>query len=96
MTYKKLLAAARGMGDAEVAGCLKGLAADPRFAAVLALVDQIKEQTADAACDHHYAEKHGTLEHAAGVRFGLRILEGKIKGMIEPPKRSGQQRPPEE
>ena len=91
MKYQTLLAMGRAMDAKQIADSLKGLAKDPRFAAVLAVIDKIKEETADASCDPKYANGHGTLEHAAGVRNGLQLLEARFKNVTDAPKRTGQQ-----
>lgn len=95
MTYKKLLEAGRAMDEKQIEDSLKGLVNDPRFAAVVAAIDVIKEQTANASCQDRYAGEHGTLEHAAGVRFGLIVLESRIKQITDPPKRRGERKPQE-
>lgn len=93
MTYAKLLAAGRAMDDKEIAASVKGLAADPRFAAVVALIDQMKTTVADVSCQEKYSNEHGSLEHAAGIRCGLMMLEARIKQQTEVVKKTGAQRP---
>ena len=80
------------MNEKELAANLRGLAADPRFAAVAALIDQIKTQTAEESSEPSYAALHGNLAHAAGGVFALRILEGKLRRFIEPPRKTGMQK----
>ncbi len=91
MKFLKLEELARGLTEQEMADCLKGLVTDNRFAAVLRLIQQQKELASDAACQLKFAEQPGCLAHAAGVRYAMLELEGRIRGVCEPPKKRGQQ-----
>ena len=86
MKYQKLEQMARGMTAEEITANVAGLAADPRFAGIVALIIQQKELAADYSCGVNFAGSHGALAHAAGVRYGLRELEGKIKQLTDPPR----------
>ena len=86
MKYAKLEQLARAMTPEEITANVAGLAADPRFAGIVALILQQKELAADHSCGLQFAGSHGALAHAAGVRYGMRELEGKIKQLTDPPR----------
>lgn len=96
MKYAKLLALGRSMSPEEVTDSLKALANDSRFAAVVRLLDEQKELAADGSAQLKFAPSHGCLAHAAGVRYGLLELEGRIKQATETHRKSGvgQGKPP--
>lgn len=85
MTYEQLQEAGRAMEAKEVFDCLRALSKDPRFAAVVASIERIQQDTADVSCKPEYAANHGTLEHAAGVRFGLMLLAGRLRAAAVAP-----------
>jgi len=77
-----------------MAANLRSLASEPRFAAVVELIRRQKELASDGAAQLKFAGNHGCLAHAAGVRYGMIELEGRIKEACEAPRKRGQQ-PPE-
>jgi hypothetical protein len=83
MKYAKLKQIADGMTEAEAADSLRSLVSDNRFAAVLRLVQQQKELASDSSCQLKFADSHGCLAHAAGVRYGMLELEGRLRGLCE-------------
>lgn len=87
--YAKLLKLARDMSPEEVNDTLKSLANDNRFAAVVALIEEQKELAADFSCDLKFANSHGALAHAGGVRYGMRELAGRIRMLTDPPRKTG-------
>ena len=89
MKYQQMEAMARGLSTEELNDSLKGIVADQRFAAVLRLILDQKEMAADGASQLKFAELHGMLAHAAGVRYGMIELEGRIKAICEPPRKRG-------
>jgi hypothetical protein len=93
MKYAKLEQIARALTPEEALANVSGLAADPRFAGVVRLILDQKDLAADFSCGVNFAGSHGALAHAAGVRYGLRELEGKIKQLTDPPKRTTPQGP---
>lgn len=95
MKFAKLKQMADGMTDAEVADSLRALANDNRFAAVIRLISVQKEVSSDAASGLQFANNPGCLAHAAGVRYAMLELEGRIKQMCEPPVKRGQHAPPQ-
>src|SRR5512144_1180239 len=94
MKFEKLHAIARAMAPEEVTATLRQLCADPRFGAVLRVIQDQKDFAADGSCQLKFAEHAGLLAHAAGVRYGLVELEGRIRATCEPPKKRGPQPPP--
>jgi hypothetical protein len=93
MKYAKLEQMARALSPEEVNANVAGLTADPRFAGVVRMILDQKDLAADFSCGVNFSGSHGALAHAAGVRYGLRELEGKIKQLTDPPKKTGAQAP---
>lgn len=83
MTFEKLRAVAVEMSAEERDATLVQLAKDPRFAAVLRVVLDEKENVADSACALKFADNHGCLAHAAGARYAWLELEGRIRTACE-------------
>lgn len=81
------------MGPAQRLAALQALALDPRFGAVVAEIEIIKNETADSASELACAAHHGTMAHAGGARFGLRILEGKIMAAANPKRETAEKGP---
>jgi hypothetical protein len=94
MKFEKLMEVGRGMEEAEIAANLQSLASEPRFAAVVALIHNHREQYVDGGCVQALADSHGKLAHNAGSVYALNVLLGRIRQVCNPPKRRGQQ-PPE-
>jgi len=94
MKFAKLESIARGMTAEEVTDSLRSLVNDNRFAAVIRSIQDQKDLVADSACQLRMAGSHGALAHAAGVRYGLMELEGKIRQLTDPPKKTGAQAAP--
>ncbi len=86
MTFEKLTAAARAMSAAEQQATLKQLCEDARGAAVLKLLMDEKELVSDSASQLKFANSHGCLAHAAGARYNLLELEGKLRAVCTPEK----------
>lgn len=93
MKYQKLKEIAEGLTAVEVEARLRQLCQDERFAAVVRLILDVKDVGSDAACQLQFADHHGLLAHAAGVRYGMIELEGRIKTAAEPPKARGPKQP---
>lgn len=94
MTFDKLKAIAQAMPADQRDATLRELTNEPRFAAVLRVILDEKENVSDAACQLKFAEHHGSLAHASGARYAWLELEGKIREACTPPKRKSP--PPEE
>ena len=84
---------AENLGDQEMKDSLASLVNDNRFAAVVKLITQQKELSADASAGLQFANNPGCLAHAAGVRYGMLELEGQLKQLCQPPKKRGAQAP---
>lgn len=96
MKFAKLEQLARAMDADEVQASLRSLATDTRFAAVVRLVIDQKELASDGSSQLKFANHHGCLAHAAGVRYGLTELNNSIRQACEPPVKRGAQAPPDE
>ena len=96
MKYAKLKVLADNLSEPEMKASLASLVTDPRFAAVVRLITQQKELSADASSALQFANNPGCLAHAAGVRYGMLELEGQLKQLCEPPKQRGAQPPKRE
>lgn len=95
MKFVKLQELAHGLSEDEAQATLRQLVSDPRFAAVVKLIEDQKTHAADASAQLKFAEHHGCLAHAAGVRHGLLELEACLRAVCDPPKKRGLQLPPE-
>lgn len=84
MTYAELELIGRQMGAEQVREQLLLLSTDPRFAAVIALLEQHKEAFAVAGSAQNIAADHGKLAHCQGSVFALRQLQDTLKGMFRP------------
>jgi hypothetical protein len=93
MKYAKLKQIADNMSEQEVSDSLISLVNDNRFGAIVRLISAQKELSADASSQLRFANNHGCLAHAAGVRYGMLELEGRIKQLCEPPVKRGAQPP---
>lgn len=94
MKYAKLQQIARTMSAEEVTDSLRSLVNDNRFAAVVRMILDLKDNASDTSCEIRFAGSHGALAHAAGERHGLRVLEDQIRLVTDPPKKTGAQPPP--
>jgi hypothetical protein len=83
MKYQELVKRGREMSAKEIEDSLRGLMADPRMAAVAALIAKLKDEFADAGSGQPMAEFHGVLAHCAGSRHALLVLEGQMKSIAE-------------
>lgn len=79
MTYEALKRAGERMSGAQVRDSVRSLCSDPRMAAVVRLIEEQKELAADASCAIKFAPEHGCLAHAAGVRYALNELKGRLQ-----------------
>lgn len=87
MKFAKLEEMARAMPEQQVEGSLRSLTADPRFAAVIAIVLRHKEQFVDGGAEQTRADRHGALAHTAGAVYALNCLLGAVKQVSNPPKK---------
>lgn len=61
------------------------LSDDPRFPAVLALLDDARKVRLKQGCGPDAADHHGTIAHAMGAVDVLDEIELRLQTMIEPP-----------
>ena len=54
-----------------------------------------RDRSSDSTCQLKFADHHGCLAHAAGVRYDALELEGIIRQLRDPPVKRGAQPPPE-
>ena len=94
MTYAKLQQLDNNMGQEEMHDSLVSLVNDPRFAAVVKLLESHREQFVSATSQQALAAHHGALAHAGGSIYALDTFAGVVKQLCEPPKRRGMQAPP--
>lgn len=78
-----------GSGAKEMRDNIKGLAADPRFAAVLALVLRQREYFVATLGTEAMADHHGALAHCAGKIRALEIFEKQLVECLLPKAASG-------
>lgn len=93
MKFQTLEEKGRGMSEAEVGASLRSLCNDPRFAAVVAIVQRHREQFVDGGAVQSLANNHGALAHNGGSVYALNCLLGAIKQVSDAPKRRGEAKP---
>lgn len=84
MTYPQLEDLARNMTPEQVQDNLISLAADTRFAAVLAWLQQEREGYIAHGCRQDLSPHHGPLAHCQGSVFALRALETDLRKKLLP------------
>lgn len=82
MTYATLQDAGRALKPAELTANLRTLAADPRFAAVVALLDRNVESWQTAFASQQIAANHGQLAHAAGSLHAILLLRAQLAATV--------------
>lgn len=80
--YEELLAEGRRETPAQREANLRSLAADPRFASVVGLIDELRESYVTAGSKQSMAEFHGCLAHCMGSIEGLRMVLQQLKGVM--------------
>jgi hypothetical protein len=91
MKYTTLEKMARELDAKEIDAGLRSLMNDNRFAAVVRIIIDQRALADLESCQLRFANSHGALAHAAGVRYGLLELENRLRQTSEPPKRRGMQ-----
>lgn len=86
MNWDEMKAAARGMGAEEIQAGLVGLASDARFPAVVALIEQHRDQYVEAGCQQAMAADAGKQAHCWGSVYALQELEGVLRQVLTPRK----------
>ena len=95
MTFEELQEIGASMSAEELTESLHSLTKDRRFAALVQMLRNWKETTADQASAPKYAGNHGLLAHAAGARSACTELEAHIRAAcVAPAKRKGRNPPP--
>jgi hypothetical protein len=61
---------------------IRQLAADDRFAAVVALVIQLQDDWDATASSQALAACHGKLAHAAGSKHAMNVLRGRLQILL--------------
>jgi hypothetical protein len=95
MKFAELLESGRKMSTKEIKSNIVSLAADPRFAAVLALIERKHAEWVKAVAGQSLARDHGALAHCAGSVYATENVLGSFREVIEPSPKRGPQ-PPEE
>lgn len=94
--FANLMEAGRELSPVQVAAQIRALANDPRFAAVLALVERHHRSYTRAVGNQALAADHGKLAHCGGSVHASELLLASLQAAIEAkPKRRGQQQQPE-
>jgi hypothetical protein len=96
MTFEKLKAAGVAMSEKEIEDTFRSLVNDQRFAAVVAVILNHREQYVNGGTIQQLANSHGSLAHNAGSVHALNVLLGKIQQVSNPPKKRGQAAPVED
>lgn len=85
MKYAELLEIARRLSPEERTANLRGLVLDPRFAAVIALIESLREAFVQSGSAQKMAPHHGSLAHCMGSIHALEYLAGQIKQISDAP-----------
>lgn len=80
-----LVELSRGMDPVEAQAQIRSLAADQRFAAVVAWLRSKEEAWAATVASQGMAAEHGKLAHAAGSLYCCQALSGSLRQIVEPP-----------
>src|SRR4051794_933420 len=84
MTFDECLAAGRNMDERETEKAIRLLATEPeRFAALLVLMERMRQTYAREGSSKGAADFHGRLAHSGGGVHALQALEDRLRGMIE-------------
>jgi hypothetical protein len=78
MTFKELQAAGRKMTPEERVAILEMLCQDPRFGAVVNLLEFAKATFVSGACQPEMAPNHGAMAHAMGQICAVEWFESQI------------------
>jgi hypothetical protein len=82
MTFAEMQQAGRELTPDLMKAQLRTLAQDPRFPAVVALVDRNLDSWQTSFAGQPIAESHGKLAHAAGSLHALLILRGQLAACL--------------
>lgn len=96
MTASEMLAAGRALTPEQVQNDLRGLMADPRFAAVMAWLDANREGYVRAVGKQALAGTQGALAHCAGSIHAVNVLVAQLANLIQPGAAQGGETEPEE
>lgn len=82
MTFEDHQAKAALMPQEELELHLRSLCADPRFAAVLRLVQKHRGEFVEAGCDQRLAADGNKQSHAWGSVYALKTLEEELRRIV--------------
>ena len=82
MTFDELLEAGRRMSAPEHQASLKALAGDPRFAALLAELEERALSYARAGASQTFAAHHGPMAHGMGSFHALDQFLGQLRQIV--------------
>jgi len=85
MNFKDLQMAADQLPGEHVARDIWALASDPRFPAVVALLDDVRKTRLAQGCGAAESNNHGVLAHAMGSVDAVDEIKARIQTLIEPP-----------
>jgi hypothetical protein len=93
MKWESLEQAARALDEAALKEGLLRLVNDPHCPALVRLLLEQAEMASDSSCQLQFAGQPGMLAHAAGVRYAVLELKGKLKEACETPRKRGPAKP---
>lgn len=95
--FQELIEASRRLDPDAITESITGLSHDPRFVAVLAILDRAHREYGRAIAGQSLATEHGKLAHCAGSMHACENLLGTLQGVIDQKnKQRRRERPPEE
>lgn len=86
----------RRLTEKQIAQSIRILATEPRFDAVVQLLDRNKEAWSLAASDQKIADSHGKIAHAAGSLHAITLILSQIDNAANRPEKSGPSMEPPE
>ncbi len=93
MNWTEAKTAAAGMTAEEMNTALLALAGDPRFPALLALIEQLRRDTIACGCQPVAAAEPGKQSHAWGGVYILELLDAELLQRCFPKPKPAPRRP---
>lgn len=86
----------RRLTEKQIAQSIRMISSEPRFDALVQLLDRNREAWAQAAADQKIADSHGKIAHAAGSLYAVNLILSQIENAVNRPEKSGPTMEPSE
>jgi hypothetical protein len=90
MKFQEILTEGRRMTQDERADNLRSLVTDPRFAALIGLIDSDKADFVSIGSAQSFATDQGKMAHCMGSVYALELLEHQIRQITDTPRRGAE------